>query len=78
VTDRLCSVPGCNRPHRAHGLCSSHYKARSEGRALTPLRELADVRREVVSMRVSPECREAVRAKPDAARVALERWARRA
>lgn len=22
---KLCQVPGCNIPHRAHGLCSRHY-----------------------------------------------------
>jgi hypothetical protein len=26
VTDRLCAVPGCFKPHYAKGLCNSHYK----------------------------------------------------
>lgn len=25
VTMRLCSIPGCNKPHRGHGLCNAHY-----------------------------------------------------
>lgn len=31
---RSCTTPGCNRPHRARGLCSMHWKrqARAEGR----------------------------------------------
>jgi len=35
---RICSEPGCDRPHRAKGLCNMHYKAklRSEGRIKTP------------------------------------------
>jgi hypothetical protein len=24
-TDRRCDVPGCDRPHAAHGLCKTHY-----------------------------------------------------
>lgn len=31
-TPRICSVPGCDRPHVARGLCKPHYrKARAEG-----------------------------------------------
>jgi NUMOD4 motif/HNH endonuclease len=26
VTERICSVNGCERPHRARGWCSMHYK----------------------------------------------------
>lgn len=25
MPDRTCSVPGCSKPHRAKGLCSTHY-----------------------------------------------------
>ena len=25
MTDRLCSVPGCERPHQARGWCMTHY-----------------------------------------------------
>ena len=75
ITDR-CSVPGCNRPHRAKGLCSSHYKARAEGRPLAPLREVSEVRREVVSFRLDPKVRAAVQRDPEGARAALIRWAK--
>lgn len=34
TTLRTCTAPGCDRPHRAKGLCNMHYKAalRAEGR----------------------------------------------
>jgi hypothetical protein len=34
---RRCSFPGCNRAHRARGLCRSHYGQQSRGEALRPL-----------------------------------------
>jgi len=34
VTKKTCSVPGCNRPHYAKGLCAAHYqKMRREQKA---------------------------------------------
>lgn len=30
-TSRACSVPGCERPHEARGLCSRHYQRQREG-----------------------------------------------
>ena len=72
-----CSFPGCGRAVRAKGLCSGHYKAAAERRELTELRERQEQRRPAVSFRVSERCRAAVKADPDAAREALERWARR-
>jgi hypothetical protein len=72
-----CAGPGpCQHKARAHGLCTGHLAQVDAGRPLAPLRQLADVRREVISMRVSPECRAAVAAKPAAARFVLEHWAR--
>lgn len=32
-----CSVPGCDRPHAAKGLCSKHWARQHEGRLLDPL-----------------------------------------
>lgn len=26
MTNRTCSLPGCGKPHRARGLCASHYQ----------------------------------------------------
>src|SRR3954454_3490825 len=26
MADRLCAVPGCNKPRYAKGLCNTHYK----------------------------------------------------
>lgn len=41
-TTRTCSVPGCTKPHRAHGLCVNHYmrewfKAHPRNRRHRPL-----------------------------------------
>ena len=33
----ICSFPDCGRPHRAHGLCSTHYRQQSAGRTLRPV-----------------------------------------
>ncbi len=34
ATKKTCSVPGCNRPHYAKGLCAAHYqKMRREQKA---------------------------------------------
>ena len=30
MTDRTCGEPGCAKPHRARGLCSTHYNLRSK------------------------------------------------
>jgi hypothetical protein len=78
-----CSAPGkngapCARPIYALGLCRGHYAAQLRGRPLVPLRDRTASAREVVSLRVSPECRERILAKPAAARLVLEHWARRA
>jgi hypothetical protein len=74
---RLCTGPGpCQHKARAHELCTGHLAQRDQGGPLAPLAERAEVRREVVSLRVSPECRERVLAKPAAARLVLEHWAR--
>jgi 5-methylcytosine-specific restriction endonuclease McrA len=32
VTERRCSMPGCDKPHRAKGLCATHYN-RTQGEA---------------------------------------------
>ncbi len=77
MSDRLCSVPDCARPVYARGLCRGHYAQQSRGRPLVPLRDRAAPPREVVSLRVSQECRERILAKPAAARLLLEHWARR-
>ncbi len=26
MTKKTCTVPGCDKPHRARGLCQNHYK----------------------------------------------------
>jgi hypothetical protein len=36
VARRLCSVDGCGRPHRARGLCSTHYFRQQKGIDLAP------------------------------------------
>lgn len=36
-----CSFPGCERPFRAKGLCSSHYRQRSHGQTLRPIQPTA-------------------------------------
>lgn len=32
-----CTVKGCDRPHKAHGLCASHYKQHRRGSKIVPL-----------------------------------------
>lgn len=34
---RLCTFPGCCRPHKAKGLCDSHRKQKALKGSLTPL-----------------------------------------
>lgn len=34
---KTCSFSACDRPHRAHGLCSTHYRQQSAGRTLRPV-----------------------------------------
>lgn len=65
----------CQNDVYAKALCRGHYAQHARGRELAPLRDPVDEAREVVSIRVSPACREAVRADPDGARATLERWA---
>ena len=36
---RYCTFPDCNRPHRALGLCVTHYAQHSRGAPLTPIAE---------------------------------------
>jgi len=39
-----CSVKGCSRPHEAHGLCTTHYSQRRQGREIrTCVREPSPV-----------------------------------
>ena len=41
---RLCSVPGCGRPHKAQGYCPAHYKryvATGDPEPSRPIREVA-------------------------------------
>jgi hypothetical protein len=38
-TERLCSFPECSKAVRAKGLCMGHYKQRSLGKPLTPLKK---------------------------------------
>ena len=35
---RTCSFPGCDRPHKGHGLCQGHCKQQRKGQDLHPLR----------------------------------------
>jgi hypothetical protein len=35
---RTCEFEGCNRRHKAKGLCVNHYQQSLDGRALVPLR----------------------------------------
>lgn len=37
MSDRGCSVAGCDRKHRAKGLCDSHYRQLRRGQELRPL-----------------------------------------
>ncbi len=68
----------CEQPEKARGLCSGHLTQAARRRPLAPLRERSQVRREVIWLRVSPDCRKFVLAHPELAREALERAARRA
>lgn len=37
IPTRICSVEGCNKPHKAKGFCNTHYaRFRTTGRAETP------------------------------------------
>ncbi|MEY2668640.1 MAG: hypothetical protein RJA59_1278 [Pseudomonadota bacterium] len=74
---RLCTFPGCDRFHRAKGLCNGHYRQLVEGRPLAPLDRPPRPSR-VVTVRVSPAVREALGEKPSAmARIVLEAWAKK-
>lgn len=32
-----CSIEGCDRPHKAHGYCASHYQQFRRGEMVKPL-----------------------------------------
>lgn len=36
-TPKLCSFPGCGRPHQAKGLCKAHWRQVRRGNVLSPL-----------------------------------------
>lgn len=43
MTDRTCDVDGCERRHRARGLCQTHYRRTTRGTPLDqPVRDVAD------------------------------------
>lgn len=35
MVDRVCSVEGCNKGHKGHGLCDTHLKRKRNGLSLT-------------------------------------------
>jgi hypothetical protein len=76
-----CRGPGCGRPIYAKGLCLAHYHQtrrageRGEEPALKPVRGDAPAL-VAVSLRVTPEVKDAVQRDPDGARQALEAWLR--
>ncbi len=34
----ICTFEGCGRPHKSHGLCSTHYKQEQKGFQLSPIK----------------------------------------
>jgi hypothetical protein len=76
-----CSEGGCGRAVYARGLCLPHYsqtyRAEKDNRpvALKPIRGDAPAL-VAVSLRVTPEVKDAVQQDPDGARRALEAWLR--
>lgn len=58
MTDRTCSVDGCERPHKGRGLCSMHFqRARRAGQFIVPPRLSMEERFHArVSVDVSTGC----------------------
>jgi hypothetical protein len=52
---RECEFSGCGRPHRARGLCDSHYRQQSDGRPLTDLPPVGHRRRGVYRWLISAD-----------------------
>ena len=34
---KTCTVEGCERPHKSHGYCATHYKQFLRGAPITPI-----------------------------------------
>jgi hypothetical protein len=69
-----CTGPGCARPARAMGLCSSHYQQRVRGLQLSPLRQRPAEPLVTLGLRVPQLVRAAASADPAGARAALLAW----
>jgi len=81
-----CTSPGCDRPVRARGLCSTHYQAERRGPATQRRREPGMVSLGLGTLRISAEVLGALDAavaerrlpsRSEAIREAIEQWIRR-
>jgi len=55
----FCQIDGCDRPHKARGLCQTHYAQRSRGRDFSAIKPRV---RDIPSECVEDECRAPVKA----------------
>ena len=37
MSNKSCQVEGCERPHKAHGYCATHYKQFQRGAEIAPI-----------------------------------------
>lgn len=52
---RICSFPGCFRPHRSNGLCEGHLKQKRRGVRLKPLQRHPNTRNVLMGKRLEAE-----------------------